>query len=153
MAVSAYVFDLKAKFKRFSARIHQKMNCKAWKAANDILEVGSTCMGNWYTTPYKHRKWKSKMKDFQKLLWGRHFQANFLTKNRHKRERFESYLSEVLWDCLGLFIFSNWTSKDSLERIPTLEMYMSIGWTPLCSSVAFSSFENHDCQKLFDILL
>ena len=112
----------------FTPEFTKKLNCKDWRAANDILEAGFTCMGHWYTTPYKHRKRKSKMMDFQKLLWGCHYKANFLTKNRHQPELFESYVSEVLWDYLGLFIFSNWRSKDYLERIPTIEKHMLIGW-------------------------
>ena len=68
-------------------------------------------------------------------------EAIFLTKNRHQSERFESYLNEVLLDCLELFIRSNWTCHESLERISTLEKHMSIGWRSPSGSVAFSSYE------------
>ena len=69
------------------------------------------------------------------------FLRYFSYKNRHQRECFESYLSKVLLDCLELFICSNWTCHESLERISTLEKHMSIGWRSPSSSVAFSSFE------------
>ena len=69
------------------------------------------------------------------------FLRYFSYKNRHQRECFESYLSKVLLDCLELFIWSNWTYHESLERISTLEKHMSIGWRSPSSSVAFSSFE------------
>ena len=58
-----------------------------------------------------------------------------------ENERFESYLSKDLWDCLELFICSNWTCNEYLVKMSNLEKHISIGWIPLGSSVAFSSFE------------
>ena len=54
---------------------------------------------------------------------------------------FESYPNEVLLDCLELFICSNWTCHESLERISTLDKHISIGWRSQSGSVAFSSYE------------
>ena len=66
--------------------------------------------------------------------------SDILTKNRHQGEGFERYLSEVLLDCLVHVKCSSGTSFESLERISAPEEQIPIGWKPLSSSVAFSSF-------------
>ena len=77
-------------------------------------------------------------KNWRKMKFLR-FLRYFSYKNRHQRESFESYLSEVLLDCLELFICSNWTCYESLERISTLEKHISIGWRSSSGSVTFSN--------------
>ena len=66
--------------------------------------------------------------------------SDILTRNRHQGEGFERYLSEVLVDCLEHVKCSSETSFESLERISAPEEQIPIGWKPLSSSVAFSSF-------------
>ena len=66
--------------------------------------------------------------------------SDILTKNRHQGEGFERYLSEDLLDCLVRVKCSSGTSFESLERISAPEEQIPIGWKPLSSSVAFSSF-------------
>ena len=64
-----------------------------------------------------------------------------LTKNMHQGEGCERYVSEVLLNCLEHVKCSSGTSFESLERISAPEKEISIGWKPLGSSVAFSSFK------------
>ena len=59
----------------------------------------------------------------------------------HQGEGCEGYLSEVLLDCLEHVKCFSGTSCESLERISAPEKQISIGWKPLSSSVAFSSFK------------
>ena len=59
----------------------------------------------------------------------------------HQGEGCERYLSEVLLDCLEHVKCSSGTSFESLQRISAPEKQIPIGWKPLSSSLAFSSFK------------
>ena len=59
----------------------------------------------------------------------------------HQGESCERYLSKVFLNCLEHVKCSSGTSCESLERISAPEKQISIGWKPLSSSVAFSSFK------------
>ena len=69
------------------------------------------------------------------------FSAIFFSKNSHRGEGCERYLSEVSLYCLEHVKCSSGTSCESLERISAPEKHISIGWKPLSSSVVFSSFK------------
>ena len=87
----------------------------------------------------KNEQKKKRSQFFKKSPEKRTFTAIFLSKDRHQRELFQSYLSELSLDCLELFICSNWTSEESLGEISMSEKHISIGWGCLSGSVAFLS--------------
>ena len=110
-----------------------------------------------HDTPYSDRKHKIEIKEFSKFhsdkVIFKLFSLLFLTKNRHQGEGFERYLSEDLLDCLEHVKCSSGTYFEPLERISAPEKQISIGWKPLSSSVAFSSFKKVNIANFYSYFL
>ena len=76
----AYISALKAEFKRFFTKIHEKMNWKVWKAPKDTPGAALNRLCHWYTPLTIIENVKAKWRILKDFLENRPFWAKSLTK-------------------------------------------------------------------------